>query len=137
MRGWIVKAFLAALAVHAVVLLFGGLVLFRSDKKAVVRENVEIVAEQAEDKKVDKKEPEPKKAQEAPIEESDEPMPDVRDLAQLEAPMAAPALAALSLADLEGVLTRIAEIVATPHPAPRLRSSPPSPAGGEGEGRVQ
>jgi protein TonB len=32
-------------------------------------------------------------------------MPDVKDLAQLEAPLAAPALAALSLADLEGVLS--------------------------------
>ena len=105
MKGWIVKAFLAALAVHAAVLLFGGLVLFRSDKKAVVRENVELVAEQAQEKKVDKKEPEQKKAQEAPIEESDEPMPDVKDLAQLEAPIAAPALAPLSLADLEGVLS--------------------------------
>jgi protein TonB len=105
MKGWIVKALLAALAVHAAVLLFGGLVLFRSDKKSVVRENVEIVAEQAPDKKVDKKEPEQKQAQEAPIEESDEPMPDVKDLAQLEAPVSAPALAALSLADLEGVLS--------------------------------
>jgi TonB family protein len=104
-KSWIVKALLAALAVHAAVLLFGGLVLFRSDEKAVVRENIELVAEQAQDKKVDKKEPEQKKEQEAPIEESDEPMPDVRDLAQLTAPIAAPALAALSLADLEGVLS--------------------------------
>lgn len=105
MKGWIVKALLAALALHAAVLLFGGLVLFRSDKKAVVRENIEIVAEETQDKKVDKKEPEQKKAQEAPIEESDEPMPDVKDLAQLESPVAAPALAALSLSDLEGVLS--------------------------------
>jgi len=101
----IVKALLAALAVHAAVLLFGGLVLFRSDKKAVIRENIELVAEQEQEKKVDKKEPEQKKAQEAPIEESDEPMPDVKDLAQLESRVAAPALAALSLADLEGVLS--------------------------------
>jgi periplasmic protein TonB len=105
MKGWIVKAFVAALALHAAVLLFGGLVLFRSDKKAAVRENVELVAEQAEEKKVDKKEPEQKKVQEAPIEESAEPMPDVKDLAQLEAPVSAPALAPLSLADLEGVLS--------------------------------
>jgi TonB family protein len=105
MKGWIVKAFLAALAVHAGVLVFGGLVLFRSGKSASVRENVELVAEQAPDKKIDKKEPEQKKAQEAPIEESDEPMPDVKDLAQLEAPVAAPALAPLSLAELEGDLT--------------------------------
>jgi len=105
MKGWIVKALLAALAVHAAVLLFGGLVLFRSDKKAAVREDVQLVAEAAEEKKVDKKEPEEAKAQEQPVEESDEPMPDVKNLAQLEAPIAAPALAPLSLADLEGVLS--------------------------------
>jgi protein TonB len=105
MRSWIVKAFLAALALHAVVLLLGGLVLFRGDKKAVVRENVELVAEQTPDKKDEKKEPEPKKAQEPAIEQSSDAMPDVKDLAQLEAPVAAPALAPLSLADLEGVLS--------------------------------
>jgi len=69
MKGWIVKALLAALAVHAAVLLFGGLVLFRSDKKAAVREDVQLVAEAAEEKKVDKKEPEEAKAQEQPVEE--------------------------------------------------------------------
>jgi len=105
MKSWIVKAFLAALAVHAAILLFGGLILFRSEKKTTIRENIELVAEQAQEKKVDKKEPEEKKSLEAPIEESDEPMPDVKDLAQLEAPIAAPALAPLSLADLEGVLS--------------------------------
>jgi len=104
-KGWIVKALLAALAVHAAVLLFGGLVLFHSDKKAVIRESIDLVTETAPEKKVDKKEPEEKKAQDAPIEESDEPMPDVKDLAQLEAPVSAPALAPLSLADLEGVLS--------------------------------
>jgi len=105
MKSWIVKAVLAAVAVHAAVLLFGGLVLFHSDKKAVVRENIDLVTETEAEKKVDKEEPEEKKAQDAPIEESDEPMPDLKDLAQLEAPASAPALAALSLADLEGVLS--------------------------------
>ena len=91
MKSWIVKAFLAALAVHAAVLLFGGLVFFRSDKKAVVRENIDLVTEADQEKKVEKKEPEQKKAQDDPIEQSDEPMPDVKDLAQLEAPTSAPA----------------------------------------------
>jgi protein TonB len=104
MKGWVLKAFLAALAVHAVILLFGGLVLFRSERKSAIRENIELVAEQAPEKKVDKKEPEEKKT-EAPIEESSEPMPDVKNLAQLESPVAAPALAPLSLTDLEGVLS--------------------------------
>ena len=105
MKSWIVKALLAALAVHAAVLLFGGLVFFRSGKKAVVRENIDLVNEAEQEKKVEKKEPEQKKAQDALIEESDEPMPEVKDLAQLEAPASAPALAPLSLADLEGVLS--------------------------------
>jgi protein TonB len=105
MKSWIVKAVLAAVAIHAAVLLFGGLVLFHSDKKAVVRENIDLVAETQAEKKVDKKEPEEKEAQDAPIEESDEPMPAVKDLAQLEGPVSALALAPLSLADLEGVLS--------------------------------
>ncbi len=105
MKSWIVKALLAALAIHGAVLLFGGLVFFRSDKKAVVRENIDLVTEAEQEKKVEKKEPDQKKAQDAPIEESDEPMPDVKDLAQLEAPASAPSLAPLSLADLEGVLS--------------------------------
>jgi len=32
-KGWIIKAVLAALVVHAAILLFGGLVLFRSGEK--------------------------------------------------------------------------------------------------------
>jgi len=105
MKGWIVKSLVAAVALHAAVLLFGGLVLFRSDKTAVVREDVELIAEETEQKKLDKKEPEPKKAPDNAIEESAEAIPDVKDLAQLESPVAAPALAPLSLSDLEGVLS--------------------------------
>lgn len=37
------------------------------------------------------------------------------------------------LSNLEGVLTVISEGAATPHPASRWRSPPPSPAGGEGK----
>ena len=38
------------------------------------------------------------------------------------------------LSNLEGVLTVLAaELANTPHPAPRLRSTPPSPARGEGK----
>ena len=105
MKGFPVKWAIAALAVHAVLLLFGGLLFFREKEQAQVRENVELVADVTEDKKKDeKKEPEEAKPAEEPIEEADEPLPDVRELAQLEAPVAAPALAALSLADLEGAL---------------------------------
>lgn len=41
------------------------------------------------------------------------------------------------LKDLEGVLTNLAGVLAeTPHPASRLRSAPPSPARGEGNGEI-
>jgi len=66
---------------------------------------VELVSEAADAKTPEKKEPEGKPVDKAPIEESDEPMPDLKNLAQLESPVAAPALAPLSLADLEGVLS--------------------------------
>ena len=105
MKGFPVKWVVAALGVHAVLLLFGGLLFFRPKESAQVRENVELVADVVEEKKKDeKKEPEEAKPAEEPIEETDEPLPDVRELAQLESPVAAPALAALSLADLEGAL---------------------------------
>jgi periplasmic protein TonB len=104
-KGWALKALVAALAIHGAILLFGGLVLFHGPKKAVVRENVELVAEEAKQKPAEPPKAEEKKAEQAPIEESSEPMPDVKNLAQLESPVAAPALAALSLADLEGVLS--------------------------------
>ena len=99
------KWLLAAAAIHAVLLAFGGLLLFRKLEARVVSESVELLDEVSEEKKKDeKKEPEEAKPAEQPIEETDEPLPDVRELAQLESPVAAPALAALSLADLEGTL---------------------------------
>lgn len=105
MKGFPFKWVAAAVAVHAVLLLFGGLILFRPNELAEVRENVELVADVVEEKKKeDEQEPEEAKPTEEPIEETDEPLPDVRELAQLESPVAAPALAALSLADLEGAL---------------------------------
>jgi protein TonB len=99
------KWLVAAAAIHAVLLLFGGLLLFRPPEARVVSESVELVDDVSEEKKKDeKKEPEEAKPSEEPIEETDEPLPDVRELAQLESPVAAPALAALSLSDLEGTL---------------------------------
>jgi len=97
------KWLLAAAAIHAVLLAFGGLLLFKKPEARVVSESVELIDETAA--KEEKKKPEPEKVKsEAPIEESDEPMPEMRDLAQLESPVNAPALAPLSLADLSGVL---------------------------------
>jgi len=104
MRRFVIKALFAAALVHAAILLFGGLVLFRPKSEAVVRKDVEIVAVEAKPAP-EKREPERKKAEEAPTEASDAPAPELRDIAHLEAPVAPPALAPLSLADLEGVLS--------------------------------
>jgi TonB family protein len=97
------KWLVAAAAIHAVLLLFGGLLFFKKPEARVVADNVELMDEAAP--KEDKKQVEPeKKTTEAPIEESSERMPEMKDLAQLESPVNAPALAPLSLADLSGVL---------------------------------
>jgi protein TonB len=106
MKGrWAWKVIAVAVAVHGAILLFGGLVLFHDKKPAVVRENVELLADAPQAKAKPEKEQEAKPADQEPIESAAEPMPDVKNLAQLEGPAAAPALAPLSLADLEGVLT--------------------------------
>ena len=44
-----VKTFLLTLAVHAAVLLFGGLLLFRTPKESAVREDVELISDSATD----------------------------------------------------------------------------------------
>ena len=103
MRSFALKALAGAALIHAAILLFGGLILFHRKSEAFVRKDVEIVAEESKPAP-EKKEPEAKKTEEAPTEDSDAPAPELRDIAQLEAPLAAPALAPLSLADLEGVL---------------------------------
>lgn len=111
MKRVIVLAFAGALMFHVLVLGFGGLVLFRPEAKKRVIDNVDLVAEAAEDeKKDDAKKEEAKEASENAAEESDAvrqeaPVaPDLRDLASLESPVAAPALAAMSLSDLESAL---------------------------------
>lgn len=107
-----VLAMVAALSGHAAILLFGGLLLFRHEEQAVVREDVELIEEAAQDeaKKQDKKETaekpeeaEPEPAEEAMAEQRDQ-MPDLARLADLESSLAGPALAPLSLAELESVL---------------------------------
>src|SRR6185436_7920358 len=98
------KWLVAAAAIHAVLLLFGGLLLFKKPQARVVSESVELIDDSAAQKKDEKKVEPEKKVQEAPIEQSDEPMPEMKDLAQLESPVNAPALAPLSLSDLSGML---------------------------------
>ena len=105
MKGFPLKALFAALAVHAAILLLGGLLLFRPESKRTVREDIELVADEPKPREDKKDEPEEKRNQAAPIEEPDEPIPEMRELAALESAVNAPALTPLSLADLEGVLS--------------------------------
>jgi len=98
------KWLVAAAAIHAVLLLFGGLLLFKKPQARVVSESVELIDDSAAQKKDEKKVEPEKKVQEAPIEQSAEAMPEMKDLAQLESPVNAPALAPLSLSDLSGML---------------------------------
>jgi TonB family protein len=105
----------AAVLVHAVILLFGGILFLHSgsdDPKKTKVENVELI--QTDDAK--KKEKEKKQAEEeAKKEESkdekpeeikeDEQVPDLQELAKLDAAAAAPALDAMSLSALEDALS--------------------------------
>jgi len=105
------KAFAAALLIHAAILLFGGLLLFRNGPaKGTEREAELIEVETPDEKKAPEKEkPAPEEeTKEAEAEESlqaaQEKAPDMQEVARLEGPASAPALAALSLSDLESVL---------------------------------
>lgn len=105
------KAFLAALLIHAGILLFGGLLLFRQATTKGNEREVELIGvETPEEKKAPEKEkPAPEQeTQEAEAEESlkapEERAPDMQEVARLEGPASAPALSALSLSDLESVL---------------------------------
>ncbi|MDX6766814.1 MAG: energy transducer TonB [Candidatus Methylacidiphilales bacterium] len=96
-------AVIAAVALHLAVLLFGGLLFNKSDEKKKDVKEVEIVAqEEDKEKKPEKKEI---KKEEPPPEEKEEAPPDNsinQEIEQLNNP--APALAAISLSDLESAL---------------------------------
>lgn len=114
MKRWIVVlAFVAALLFHAGLLTFGGLLFSRPGDGRRVREDVELVADVApqdeknnESKDAEKKAEAPEAAEEArdALREEIEAIPDLKDLAALESPVAAPALAAMSLSALESAL---------------------------------
>jgi protein TonB len=104
------KALLLALGIHATILLFGGLLLFREPSRQDVEREVDLVddvtpAEKTKEEKPKETPPEEAadKAEEA-LDTPQESAPDVRQVAALEGPAGAPALAALSLSDLEGAL---------------------------------
>jgi len=102
-------AFLGAIAFHAGVLLFGGLLLFHPKAEKPKTQEVDLLADEArEEPKKDeekKEQAEEAKDSEDALEQAKEAMPDLRDLAALESPAAAPALAAMSLSDLESALS--------------------------------
>ena len=111
------KAFAAALAGHAALLLFGGLLLFRPEAGGKVVQDVELIsddpagearrkeAEAEERKKAEERDAaeEPEPSQEALQEETPQ-APELSRLAGLEGPAAHAALESLSLSALEAAL---------------------------------
>jgi TonB family protein len=92
---------LAALALHAVVFLFGGMLIPKGEK---VEKKKEVLVDVDVSKKEEKKvEEEPKEKLDDPVADIKQEMPDFRELNQASA--AAPALAAVSLSDLGSALS--------------------------------
>ncbi|HYF34468.1 MAG TPA: hypothetical protein VD994_04185, partial [Prosthecobacter sp.] len=94
----------AALFLHAVVFLFGGMLIPKGEsvaKKKEILQDVDLGKKEEEKKE----EEEPKEKLEDPVEEVKQEMPDFRELAQPSAP--GPALAAVSLSDLGSALSGI------------------------------
>jgi TonB family protein len=107
----IVLAFLGALVLHGAILLLGGLVLFPDKDAPDATAEVDLLSGAVEEKKDEAKDDEKRDAQESAEEAPDESlkaeapeMPDLRNLAALEGPANGPALAAMSLSDLESAL---------------------------------
>ncbi len=103
------KALLAALLIHAAILMFGGLLLFRQAPVKGNEREVELIGADTPEAKKEPEKPAPEpEAKEAEAEESlqapKETAPDMQEVARLEGPASAPALSALSLSDLESVL---------------------------------
>jgi protein TonB len=97
----------AAVFVHALLLLFGGIFFMHGEAAASSKRDVELVAEDVE-KDAEEKQPEERQPEE-PIEAKEEPPPDAnQEMAPSEAPVAGaddgPALDAASLSALEAAL---------------------------------
>lgn len=106
------KALLAALLLHAVLLLFGGLLLFRAPARPSTERDVELIGDDAsEEKKApeEKEKPPPEEKQEdseaaEALQAPREAAPDMQEIARLEGPASVPELSALSLSELESAL---------------------------------
>jgi protein TonB len=106
------KALLAALLLHAALLLFGGLLFFHAPARKSVERDVELIGDDAaqekkppEDKEktppeTNKEDSEAEESLQAPKEAA----PDMQEIARLEGPASAPELSALSLSELESAL---------------------------------
>jgi len=94
---------LPALGLHAIVFLFGGMLIPKGEKSEKKKEIlVDVDVSKKDEKKVEE---DPKEKVEDPIEDIKQEMPDFRELSQPAA--AGPALAAVSLSDLGAALSGI------------------------------
>jgi TonB family protein len=109
MNRFTLKALLVAVLIHGSILLFGGLLLVRASKPSQVREDVELLTDDsqqnAEQKQAEQKQDEAKASEaDSRIAAEAEKMPDLHEIQSLESPVSGPALAPLSLSDIEGAL---------------------------------
>ena len=103
------KALLVAVLIHGSILLFGGLLLVHASKPSQVREDVELLTDDsqqnAEQKQAEQKQDEAEASEaDSRIAAEAEKMPDLHEIQNLESPVSGPALAPLSLSDIEGAL---------------------------------
>jgi protein TonB len=103
------KALLMAVLIHGSILLFGGLLLVHASRPSQVREDVELLTDDSQQNA--ERKPAEQKPEEATSSEADsriaaeaEKMPDLQEIQNLESPVSGPALAPLSLSDIEGAL---------------------------------
>jgi len=106
MKRFLVVALLVAVAVHAAFLLFGGLLINAMKQKQTARiEEVEILQEEKKEEEKPKEEERDVRKVEKLEETPEDQMPDATVLEELDTANAAPALEAVSLADLESALS--------------------------------
>jgi protein TonB len=111
MRGRVL-AITAAILFHLVIVLFGGLLFLKDparDRRAAEVREVDLFADEDEPEEEKRKDPEPQAAEpqqkaEEVLDVRDAPPPDTRALLDLQDPVAAPALQALTLGALESLL---------------------------------
>lgn len=112
MNRLVLKAFIAAVAFHAFIFLFGGLLFFRPGGEKAATEEIDLLGETAETREKPEKKADAKPAEEAAkasdaaseLDDAREAPPDLGVLDQLQAPVQVASLDAVSLAELESAL---------------------------------